>query len=359
MKYQVIVISKHFIIHLSITCCPLFNRMFKNIFSKGKLFLNRSVKPHVPEQLPRKFIIGSVVVSSSAMVLFTGYKYNESNDIRKVINMNNLQRNGDEKVNISWKMTQTQLKKEIETYLILGVKTNDIDKLKFISQSKLNDDAPWNSYALLNQCIIMSDLKILNFVLGMVDEKNLIISINYLPKMYQCIIRSLSKINNPDKKLIMLVTDTLSKYLHSMNSDQKNKLIDGVFWQISRINISENQDEEFAFNKIKLILDHLIAGGCDPDAIDFRHILHIDQQPMRYRLTRYLINNKMDIMKEIDGRNFLFLIEERIHRNHDDQKKVTMLRDLYNLVTSSSSLKYPGTDCNGLSPEQRNNESKN
>lgn len=299
---------------------------------------------------PRKFITGTMVVTGTSLVLVSGYEYKEYADLYKVIERNNLIR--DQKISKSWKqrisLSREQITREVELYLIDSVIKNNIKGLEFILSSKLSEYAPWCSYLLLNQCIRESNLEILNFVAQILDSKRKTISDHYISKMYQCIVRS----QNLDNTLILSLTNVLSKHAVNMSHDQKCKMIDKVFWQISRINTLNNG--KVIFEKVRMLLDLMIMDGCDPDAIDFRHIMHVNCPVFRELLTRYLIENKMNIGEEtMCGKNPLFLIEEKIK---NDTIRVNEWTSLHNLITSSTSLKESGTDINGMAPLFNNQE---
>ena len=190
--------------------------MFKKLLSlNGRNFVNgkyQSFKQYVPEQLSQKIATGCVVTGCGSFVLITAYMYKQNADIYRVIDTNNISRK--DKTTKSWKITKEQTKKEIEIYLIDSVRKNEINRLKFISESELCDDAPWDSCLLLNQTIIGSDIQILNFMISTLDSKNVHLNAKYTMKMFQGVINGIYKdIIECDDSVIILTIDSLSKNL--------------------------------------------------------------------------------------------------------------------------------------------------
>lgn len=326
-------------------------------YMKNKIqFLQQTSSSLLPSR--QKLIGMSVLTGGGTLVLVSAYKYTQNRDLYKVIDTNNELRV--DKIPKSKRIGEEAIKREIELYMVNGIQNNEIERLKFIAKSKLNEDAPWDSHSVLNETIRANEIEILNFVVKIMETKGLPMEMNYPSKMYQCIIKSMYKTSTlPDEKLITSTLDSLSNYLKKLSGETKNHAIRDVFWQICKTSASEKQQLS-VFGKIIIVLDRMIMDGCDIDEIDFRDLIRVNNAPMREELIKYLIAKKMDFTRETDdGRNLLFLIEEMIYRNsgHDSDNKLddggTEWKKLHNMITSSTTLKYPGVDSNGSAPHQR------
>jgi hypothetical protein len=106
--------------------------------------------------------INKKIMGSSLMVLAP--IYNHSNDIYRVIEYNDPKRPS-VPISGSVKITHQLVKNEIKMFLVNGIRSNDISKLEFISNSELDQDADWDHYMLINEAIKQGNVKILEFIL--------------------------------------------------------------------------------------------------------------------------------------------------------------------------------------------------
>jgi hypothetical protein len=175
--------------------------------------------------------------------------------------------------------------------------------------------------------------------------------------MYREIIKSLFETNKYSKESLVSTLDSLEPFFEFDD-------LDNIFQNVCNSRIRNGQNFTDIFSKIKIILDRMIAKGSDPDQINFMKICDT-AGPRRILMIKYLIDNDVNFMREtVDGRNLLFLIEERFYCGRDHCDKINCCNQsmrkpwegLHYLITTMTPLKTSGHDSENRTPQKRKHD---